>query len=108
MFIHPLFQGTDEGTELDKFAAALGFDSDFVLLDTDDLSEKQRHDYQHDSSAFLDAWKPNGPEGYTLAATFDTDRDPIAFFVKPTSEFAEQLLNLSATELRRQLQEQAA
>lgn len=75
--------GMPEDTDAGVVARENGFDSKFVTME-DDNEElyKQYTDDRADHDALLTAWKPEVPEGWTLAETYDTEDGPVAMFVR--------------------------
>ena len=81
-----MFHYAAEGQNLEHIASEHGFDCEFRELEGDDspgaeeLFEKYSDGANGDE--ILKAWQPKVPDGWTLAAKYDTEDGPAVMFVR--------------------------
>jgi len=87
--IHPLFAAAVDNTDTRLFAARLGFESKYLLIDHHPSEPfPNPTGYEQDADQWIQEWQPECPEDFHLAAKWDTEDGPAAFFVKPTTKLA--------------------
>lgn len=76
-----MFHYAAEGQRFDKIASEQGFESRFLLLqDCDEPELISAH--ENGASAICEIWHPEPPEGWQLAAKYDTEEGPVVMFIR--------------------------
>lgn len=92
MNTNPLFDNLNESTPVNPFLEALGFDVEIVVHDYDELPDPEEVDWEE----VFNSWQPEAPGGYEFAAKCEHEHHGlIAFFVMPTTPFAEAVWGLA-------------
>lgn len=97
---NPVFDFLEEGMPAIWILGNMGFETLFDssgYIEDDDFFDE----YEENADAWLAAWNPPAPDGFTLVATYAAELGPMALFVKPTTPFAERLLAFGVSEAER-------
>lgn len=86
---NPIFSFLEEGMDGAWILDSMGFEFYNDRIDYGDLDQGE---YNSKTDEWLERWEVSPADGYVLIDKYDTEDGPVAFFVKPKTEFVKVLL----------------
>lgn len=88
---------SNDSADMCMVAAAFGYSAQAVLLS--DTGPEELYEEYHDGTKVLDRWNPAPPSpDHKLAAKFDSEDGPIAWFIAPLASKARDALRKAFTQ----------